>query len=257
MPGMINHEESEMSESSVKPGTAPREAEAQIVNGVPVYGRKDDRGRFTLLDAIGEDESAISLIADRLQRSGYGVMRHQQYRAGRTYYICKASWVGRGRPPENPLDPASTTGAMSMKSKLIHEHEGERTFALIFEAGDEAMEGLREFARQNRLAAARFTAIGAFQDVTLGYFDWQSKDYRKIPVREQVEVLSLIGDVAQQDGEPKVHAHVVLGRSDGTTRGGHLLEGYVRPTLEVMLVESPSHLEKKHDPASGLALIRL
>ncbi len=144
-----------------------------------------------------------------------------------------------------------------MKSKLIHEHQGERTFALVFETGDEAMAGLREFAKQNKLGAARFTAIGAFQDVTLGYFDWQAKEYRKIPVHEQVEVLSLIGDVAQQDGEPKVHAHVVLGRSDGTTRGGHLLEAHVRPTLEVMLVESPAHLEKHHDPDSGLALIRI
>ena len=66
-----------------------------------------------------------------------------------------------------------------------------------------------------------------------------------------------MGDVAQQDGEPKVHAHVVLGRSDGSTRGGHLLEAHVRPTLEVMLVESPAHLNKQHDPESGLALIRL
>jgi len=144
-----------------------------------------------------------------------------------------------------------------MKSKLIHENEGERTFALIFEAGDEVMAGLREFARQYRLGAARFTAIGAFQEATLGYFDWQSKDYRKIPVREQVEVLSLVGDVAQQDGEPKVHAHVVVGRFDASTRGGHLLEGHVRPTLEVMLVESPAHLRKEHDSASGLALIRV
>ena len=105
--------------------------------------------------------------------------------------------------------------------------------------------------------AARFTAIGAFAEATLGYFDWQSKEYRKIPIREQVEVLSLVGDIALEDGEPKLHAHVVLGRSDGTTRGGHLLEAHVRPTLEVMLVESPEHLHKEHDRESGLALIRL
>jgi predicted DNA-binding protein with PD1-like motif len=144
-----------------------------------------------------------------------------------------------------------------MRSKLIHETGGERTFALIFEIGDEAMAGLEGFAREQRLGAARFTAIGAFQEATLGYFDWQAKEYRKIPVQEQVEVLSLVGDIALQDGEPKVHAHVVLGRSDGSTRGGHLLEAHVRPTLEVMLVESPAHLTKEHDPASGLALIRL
>jgi predicted DNA-binding protein with PD1-like motif len=144
-----------------------------------------------------------------------------------------------------------------MKAKLLSER-GEKTYAVIFDTGDEVVSGLTSFAKEKGLAASHFTAIGAFQDVTLGYFDWQQKDYQKIPVREQVEVLSLVGDIAlDPKGEPKVHAHVVLGRSDGTTRGGHLLEARVRPTLEVVLVESPSHLQRKHDPESGLALIRV
>ena len=144
-----------------------------------------------------------------------------------------------------------------MKSKLIHEQAGEKTYALIFDTGDEAMRGLTDFARQNNLGAARLTAIGAFQDVVLGYFDWETKAYKKIPVREQVEVLSLIGDVALENDKPKVHAHVVVGRSDGSTRGGHLLEGHVRPTLEVIVIESPAHLRKQFDERSGLALIRI
>ncbi|QEH38012.1 hypothetical protein OJF2_66080 [Aquisphaera giovannonii] len=144
-----------------------------------------------------------------------------------------------------------------MKSKLIHEAQGERTFVLIFNTGDQVMPNLLSFAKERRLSAARFTAIGAFRDVTLGYFDWEKKDYVKIPVDEQVEVLSLIGDVALKDGEPAVHAHVVVGRRDGSTRGGHLLDAHVRPTLEVTLVESPAHLRKEHDPESGLAIIRL
>ncbi len=144
-----------------------------------------------------------------------------------------------------------------MKSKLIHDHQGEKSFALIFDTGDEAMSELIQFAKANRLAASHFTAIGAFREVTLGYFDWESKQYKKIPVHDQVEVLSLIGDVAVKDGEPKVHAHVVVGRSDGSTRGGHLIEGHVRPTLEVILTESPAHLRKEIDEESGLALIRI
>jgi uncharacterized protein len=144
-----------------------------------------------------------------------------------------------------------------MKSKLIHEHHGEKTFALIFDTGDEVMSNLIAFAGSHKLGAAHLTAIGAFREATLGYFDWEKKDYKKIPVREQVEVLSLIGDVALKDGEPKVHAHVVVGRSDGTTLGGHLIEARVRPTLEVILTESPAHLRKQVDEESGLALIRL
>ncbi len=144
-----------------------------------------------------------------------------------------------------------------MKGKLI-SIAGDRTYAVIFDTGDEVVKGLTEFARQQRLAGSHFTAIGAFQDVTLGYFDWQTKEYKKVPVHEQVEVLSLVGDIAlKPDGTPQLHAHAVVGRSDGTTRGGHLLEARVRPTLEVVLVESPVHLRREHDPESGLALIRL
>jgi predicted DNA-binding protein with PD1-like motif len=242
---------------SAEPGTGTQETKVHEIDFVQVYGRKGPGGRFSNLDAIDEDAGKIDRIADRLQRRGFGVMRQRENRAGREYHLFKATWAGRGTPPDDPFNHESEGGAQPMKSKLIHEHDGERTFALVFETGDEAMAGLQEFVRQQGLGAARFTAIGAFEEATLGYFDWQTKEYRKISVREQVEVLSLVGDVAQQDGEPKVHAHAVLGRLDGSTRGGHFLEGHVRPTLEVMLVESPSHLKKEHDPESGLALIRL
>jgi predicted DNA-binding protein with PD1-like motif len=144
-----------------------------------------------------------------------------------------------------------------MRTKLLHEDQGEKTFAVIFDTGDEVAAGLLAFAKEQRLSASHFTAIGAFRDVTLGYFEWDKKDYKRIPVREQVEVLSLIGDVSlDEKGEPKVHAHVVLGRSDGTALGGHLLDAHVRPTLEVVVVETPKHLRRRYDPESKLALIR-
>ena len=145
-----------------------------------------------------------------------------------------------------------------MKTKLLHESTGQRTYAVVFETGDEVMSGLLSFAKAQRLAGSHFTAIGAFQRATVGYFDWNRKDYKKIPVHEQVEVLSLIGDIAESEqGDPKIHAHVVLGRSDGSTLGGHLLDAYVRPTLEVVVEESPAHLRRRHDSESGLALIDL
>jgi hypothetical protein len=143
-----------------------------------------------------------------------------------------------------------------MKAKLLHEN-GERTYALVFDKGDSVLAELEAFASQHGITAARFTAIGAFSDVKLGYFDRDRKDYLEIPLDEQVEVLSLLGDIAEQDGEPKVHGHVVVGLRDGRTRGGHLLEGHVWPTLEVVLDESPEHLRKRSDAETGLALIRL
>jgi predicted DNA-binding protein with PD1-like motif len=142
-----------------------------------------------------------------------------------------------------------------MKFKQLDDR---KTFVLIFDTGDEAASGLAEFVRTQKVGAAQFTGIGALKAVTLGYFNWEKKDYQKIPMREQVEVLSLVGDVAVgEDGTPSIHAHIVVGRSDGTAHGGHLLEAHVRPTLEVVLIQAPAHLQKRRDPESGLALIRL
>lgn len=141
-----------------------------------------------------------------------------------------------------------------MQAKAINTGS-ERTIALVFQHGDQVVATLERYAAEQKLDAARFTAIGAFERATLGYFDWQRKDYDRIEVDEQVEVLSLVGDVALDQGRPKLHAHAVLGRRDGSTVGGHLLEATVRPTLEVMLVESPGQLRRVHDPESGLALI--
>jgi uncharacterized protein len=146
-----------------------------------------------------------------------------------------------------------------MRTKLIDDAgvTGQKTFALVFSTGDQAMSVLKAFAKEQCLAASHFTAIGAFQDVTLGYFDWEKKDYIKIPVHEQVEVLSLVGDVTISDSKPNIHAHVVLGKRDGSTCGGHLIEAQVRPTLEVILTESPAHLERRFDKEVGLALISI
>jgi uncharacterized protein len=143
-----------------------------------------------------------------------------------------------------------------MQSKLL-EAGPEKTYVVIFQSGDEVMSILLDFARKNKLRGARFTAIGAFSDAILGYFEWDRKDYKRMPIAEQVEVLSLIGDVTVKDGEPQVHAHVVAGKSDGSAIGGHLIAAHVRPTLEVMLTESPKQLVREFDPDSGIALIKL
>ena len=145
-----------------------------------------------------------------------------------------------------------------MQSKLIHDESGKRTFAVILQTGDETMRCLQEFAARERLGGAQVTAIGAFSTAMLAFFDFETKQYRPIPVSEQTEVASLVGDIAiGPDGKPSVHVHAVLGRRDGTALAGHLQEGRVRPTLEVIVTESPAHLCKAKDPGSGLALIRL
>ena len=145
-----------------------------------------------------------------------------------------------------------------MQHKLLNQNDRQRTFAVVLETGEEAMDCLRTFAVQQQISAAQITGIGAFKNVVLKYFDWGKKQYLDNPVNEQVEVASLIGDVAlAPSGEPSIHVHLVVGRRDGMALAGHLGSGVVRPTLEVIVTESPAHLQKRKDPQSGLALIRL
>lgn len=141
-----------------------------------------------------------------------------------------------------------------MRAKILNDGS-EKTYALVLDEGDEAVECLQRFARDHGLDAARFTAVGAFSAVVLGFFELARKDYRRIVIAEQVEVLALIGDITRGLDGPKVHPHVVVGKSDGTAHGGHLLEGRVRPTLEAIVTESPGYLRRRHDEKTGLALI--
>jgi predicted DNA-binding protein with PD1-like motif len=144
-----------------------------------------------------------------------------------------------------------------MKIKLLNDGR-EKTFAVVMNDGDEVMANLASFAKEHGLAGSHFTGIGALREAMLGYFDWEKKDYKSIPVQEQVEVLSLVGDITlTENGDSKVHAHIVLGRESGAAIGGHLLEARVRPTLELIVTESPEHLRRRFDQISQLALIDL
>ena len=143
-----------------------------------------------------------------------------------------------------------------MRWKQIEDEP--KVFALIFETGDEIAGVLQQFSKHQGLGGSSFKAIGALSYAKLGWFNWKTKKYDLACVlHEQLELLSLIGDIALKDGEPQVHAHVVVGRSHGTAHGGHLLEARVRPTCELILTESPRHLEKKLDPEIGIALIQI
>jgi predicted DNA-binding protein with PD1-like motif len=143
-----------------------------------------------------------------------------------------------------------------MKSRLVSDDPGGQVHVLILDSGEEAFAALTRFANDAGITAASLSAIGAFEKATVGWFDFGSKTYKKIEVSEQCEVLSALGDVAVgDDGKASLHIHIVLGLSDGSTRGGHLLTGTVRPTLEVVLTEVSAKLRRKKRADLGIALI--
>jgi predicted DNA-binding protein with PD1-like motif len=165
----------------------------------------------------------------------------------------KENWI-RPRVVVSPF--ASNRWGDKMRFKQVAESP--KTFVVILDTGDEILSSLKSFARTKHLADSSFKAIGGLSNVELGWFNWETKKYQTaVKLQEQVELLSLIGDIALKDDEPQVHAHLVIGRQDGTAHGGHLLSATVRPTCEIVITESPQHLQKEIDPESGIALIRL
>jgi uncharacterized protein len=143
-----------------------------------------------------------------------------------------------------------------MRHKLVAQNP--KTFVLVFDTNDELAGTLKKFASDQKVSDASFKAIGALSYAKLGWFNWETKKYEpSVVLDQQLELLSLIGDVALKDGKPEVHAHAIVGKRDGSAHGGHLLEARVRPTCELVLTESPAHLEKKFDLEAGIALIQL
>src|SRR6266566_9068846 len=154
-----------------------------------------------------------------------------------------------------PPDAGPKCKAPRMKVQLLNPGEPTKQYAVIFYQGDEAFSGLLEVAEKYDVTSAHFTAIGALNGATLGWFDPQRKMYKKIPINGQQEVIGMSGDIALYQGKPVVHTHMVVGSSDGTTRAGHVLAAYVSPTLEVMVTVDPVAMQKRFDPETDLTLI--
>jgi hypothetical protein len=157
-------------------------------------------------------------------------------------YVAPSEAVPRGKAPK-------------MHVQLLNPGESTKQYAVIFYQGDEAFSGLVEFAEKYHVTSAHFAAIGALNRATLGWFDPQRKMYKKIPINGQHEVIGMSGDIALYQGKPVVHTHMVVGSPDGTTRAGHVLEAYVSPTVEVMVIVDPIAMKKRFDPATDLTLI--
>jgi len=155
----------------------------------------------------------------------------------------------------SPSEAVPTGKAPKMQVQLLNPGEATKQYAVIFYQGDEAFSGLAEFAEKYHVTSAHFTAIGALSGAGLGWFDPQRKMYKKILINGQHEVIGMSGDIALYEGKPVVHTHMLLGGPDGTTHGGHVLEAYVSPTLEVMVTVDPVTMQKRFDPETDLTLL--
>ena len=146
---------------------------------------------------------------------------------------------------------------LRMKTKSI-SGAGAKTYVLVFDKGDEVAVSLLQFAKDNGITAAFFNALGAFQDVTFGWFDREARDYRRIQLTEGMEIMSFVGNLSRsEEDEPRLHAHVVIGKRDGTVHGGHFFQGHVWPTMEMIMTVMEERLIRKVDEETGIPLIDL
>jgi predicted DNA-binding protein with PD1-like motif len=173
--------------------------------------------------------------------------------------VAAAQSAGSPAPSFTPPGPVTARGrAPGLTAGIVGQRsDGEKTYMLVFAKGDEIMSGLTQFAIQEKIEAGYFTAIGALQRARFGWFDHSRNEYRDIPVDQQVELISLIGDIGLYQQAPQIHAHGAVGLPDGQMRGGHLLEAVVWPTLELFLTVFPAPLIKKHDAETNLSLFDL
>ena len=169
----------------------------------------------------------------------------------------KAQQENPGQHPEylSPSAPVATGKAPGMKVRLLAENRGVKSYAIVLAKGDEVMSGVTDFAKQNKVTSASFTAIGAFSRATVAWFDDSRKEFKLVPIEQQVELVSMIGDIALSGDHPAVHTHVSVASSDGALRGGHLISAFVFPTLELFMTVYPTPLHKQLDEATGLKLI--
>jgi predicted DNA-binding protein with PD1-like motif len=155
----------------------------------------------------------------------------------------------------SPSRPVPVGKAPAMQAKLVKSTPDEQVYSIIFYKDDDVMSGLTDFAIAHKVSDAHFTAIGAVSGATLAWLDLPKKMYRRIAVTQQVEVVSLIGDIAAFNGVPVVHMHTVLSKPDGSTVAGHVFELIGNPTVEVFMTVDTTPLAKKADDASGMKLI--
>lgn len=138
--------------------------------------------------------------------------------------------------------------------KVIHSESG--TYTLNFARGEEVMAGLASFLKEKNIQAAHLTGLGAASRVTLAYYNLTTKSYEKQTITEDVEILSLTGNVGvKEGGELVVHIHGTFGRKDLSVFGGHLFELEISGAGEIHLTTFSGTINRAYDEQTGLTLM--
>lgn len=137
---------------------------------------------------------------------------------------------------------------------IIEESSPGRCLLARLDHGAEIISQITDIARERQIRAASISAIGALSRADLGFYDQAGREYLVRAVEEPVEMASCAGNISLLDGQPFVHAHVVLADRSGVTFAGHLVRGSIF-AAELFLQELPqASLDRIPDSQTGLKL---
>lgn len=128
-------------------------------------------------------------------------------------------------------------------------------YVLSARRGEEIMEGMKEFCRKEGIDAATFQAIGAVGEVELAFYDLEAKKYVTTLLTEDMELVSLTGNVSYMGNDMIVHNHGVFSVKDMSTKGGHVMRAVISGACEIVLHKIEGSIERSYDDETGLNLM--
>jgi len=139
----------------------------------------------------------------------------------------------------------------------MQSKEKEKIIIIRLIEDDDILEQLKKFCEiHNIKTAIVLSGIGQIKNAKLGYFK-EKGNYSPESFDKPLEILSLSGIINLQNNEYNLHLHIVLGDENKKAFGGHLLEGNVSVTAEIVLLKSSIELKRKFDNKTGLYVLYL
>lgn len=126
------------------------------------------------------------------------------------------------------------------------------TYAVRLDPGEDIVESVIKLARDESIAFAEISAIGAANDVTFGLYDLNEKKYHSITLSEPLELVSLNGNLSHKDGEPYLHLHAAFANEEGAVFGGHLNRAIISATCEMFIRTLPAEMSRRISEETGL-----
>lgn len=136
-------------------------------------------------------------------------------------------------------------------------HKFSQGYVLRLDPGEEIVASLTRLVEQEQVQLGSVTAIGAANDVTIGIFSTQEKQYHARRYQGDYEISALVGNVTRKEGEPYLHLHITIGNPvTGEVHAGHLTSATISATLELFLQVWDGQVGREFSDQVGLNLFR-